>query len=35
MEDVGALLTRRKWVTQAVVAITAALNQYYGDEPGE
>jgi hypothetical protein len=35
MEDVGALLTRRKWVTQAVVAITAGLNQYYGDEPGE
>lgn len=35
IDDVGALLTRRKWVTQAVVAITQALNQYYGDEPGE
>jgi hypothetical protein len=35
VDEVGALLTRRKWVTQAVVAITRALNQYYGDEPGE
>ncbi len=33
VEDVGALLTRRKWVTQAVLAITEALNQYYGDDP--
>jgi hypothetical protein len=35
IEDVGALLTRRKWVTRAVVAIGDALKQYYGDEPGE
>lgn len=33
IEDVGELLTRRKWITQAVMAITQALNQYYGDEP--
>jgi len=35
VEDVGNLLTRRKWVTQAVVAIGKALGRYYGDEPGE
>jgi hypothetical protein len=35
VDDVGGLLTKRRWVTQAVVAITEALNQYYGDEPGE
>ncbi len=35
VDEVGALLTKRRWVTQAVVAITAGLNQYYGDEPGE
>jgi hypothetical protein len=33
LEDVGALLTRRKWVTRAVLAITEALSQYYGDDP--
>lgn len=33
LEDVGALLAKRKWVTQAVVAISDALNQYYGDDP--
>ena len=33
VEDVGALLARRKWVTHAVVAITEALGQYYGDDP--
>lgn len=32
-EEVGELLTRRKWVIPAVQAITEALNQYYGDEP--
>jgi hypothetical protein len=35
VDEVGALLSRRKWVTQAVVAVTQALSQYYGDEPGE
>jgi hypothetical protein len=35
VDEVGALLTKRRWVTTAVVAITQALNQYYGDEPGE
>jgi hypothetical protein len=33
MEDVGAMLTRRAWVTRAVTSITEALNQYYGDDP--
>jgi hypothetical protein len=33
IEDVGALLSRRKWVIPAVRAISEALNQYYGDEP--
>lgn len=33
VEDVGAVLSRRKWVTTAVVAITEALQQYYGDDP--
>jgi hypothetical protein len=32
VDEVGALLTRRGWVTQAVVAITLALSQYYGDD---
>ncbi len=35
LEDVGRMMTRRKWVTQAVVKLTAALAAYYGDEPGE
>jgi hypothetical protein len=34
-DEVGALLTRRKWVTQAVLKIADALSRYYGDEPGE
>lgn len=34
-EQVGALLTRKRWVTQAVLKITQALAAYYGDEPGE
>jgi len=33
VEEVGALLARRKWVTLAVKAITEALGQYYGDDP--
>lgn len=33
--EVGQLMTRRAWVTQAVIAITKALSAYYGDEPGE
>lgn len=35
IEDVGQMITRRKWVTQAVIAITKALAAYYGDELGE
>jgi hypothetical protein len=35
VEDVGQLITRRAWVARAVVAVAAALNAYYGDEPGE
>jgi hypothetical protein len=35
IEDVGSMITRRKWVTQAVMQLTAALSAYYGDEPGE
>lgn len=33
LEEVGSLLTRRKWVTLTISAITQALNQYYGDDP--
>jgi hypothetical protein len=32
VEEVGGLLTRRKWVILAVEAITEALRQYYGDD---
>jgi hypothetical protein len=35
IDEVGAMITRRVWVTEAVVAITSALAAYYGDEPGE
>jgi len=35
VEDVGQMITKRKWVTQAVVKITKALAAYYGDEQGE
>lgn len=35
VDDVGKLITRRAWVARAVVAITAALAAYYGDESGE
>jgi hypothetical protein len=34
-DEVGALLKRRVWVTRAVLEISKALQQYYGDEPGE
>lgn len=33
LDEVGALLVKRRWVTKAVMAITEALNQYYGDDP--
>ncbi len=33
IEDVGALLVKRRWVTQAVKAISEAMRQYYGDDP--
>jgi hypothetical protein len=33
LEEVGGLLTRRKWVISTVEAITEALRQYYGDDP--
>lgn len=35
VDEVGEMITRRAWVTKAVVAITAALAAYYGDESGE
>lgn len=35
VEEAGALLRRRKWVLPAVDAITEALDQYYGEDPGE
>jgi len=35
IEDVGRMLSRRKWVTAAVYAISEAMNQYYGDTEGE
>jgi len=35
LEEVGGLLARRKAVLSTVTAITEALRQYYGDEPGE
>ncbi len=35
VEDVGRMVSRRKWVTQAVLQLTAALSAYYGDDPGE
>lgn len=31
VEDVGALFKERRWINEAVVAISQALNQYYGD----
>jgi hypothetical protein len=33
VDDVGKLLARRKWITQAVLQMGDALNQYYGDDP--
>jgi hypothetical protein len=33
LDEVGALLSHRSQVTSAVVAITEALRQYYGDPP--
>jgi hypothetical protein len=33
LREAGALLSRRKWVTEAVYAIAEALKQYYGDDP--
>lgn len=35
VEDVGAILTHRKYVTEAVLRITEALRLYYGDDEGE
>ncbi len=35
LEDVGALLTNKSRISNAVVAVTRALAAYYGDEPGE
>ena len=35
VEDVGALLTRRKYVTRAVEGISEALQLYYGEDEGE
>jgi hypothetical protein len=32
VDEVGGLITRRSWVTEAVVKITAALAGYYGDD---
>ena len=35
IEDVGQLITQRRFVTRALLALTQALKVYYGDAPGE
>lgn len=32
-DEVGALMTKRKHVTEALAALMVAIAQYYGDEP--
>ena len=35
IEDVGALLTRKRQAADATVSVLVGLHAYYGDEPGE
>lgn len=35
LEEVGRLLASKRQVTEAVAAVLVAVNQYYGEEPGE